>query len=257
MRTDGDVTSAEWGGVIVQPGTIQVQGTVGAEAVKKEVRVAVRNREWPAYALTQMPDTLIVLLPGTSAFPQAGTTLGTFTLRLLNDESITSSIDSIGAGPNAGFLFLRQAPRFDGVGADITLHPALYPPPPGAPWSDPEYERWHKDQNRRGSGTCDARVVDRLRIGVERHEGVTLAAESHFGIANRALREMRPQNDLEEWAVADRPRLAAGGEIQGIWQEFRDTRLQPKQEAFDKKDYPNVYGPGALGCVLDINPGDN
>lgn len=256
-RTDGDVTSTEWRGIIVKPGTVQVSGTIGGVAVTDSAQLAVKAREWSGYVLTQRPDTQIVLLPGTSAFPQTGTRLGTFTLRLLSEDAITSATDSIGAGPNAGFLFLLRAPNLDGVGADITLHPALYPPPPGAPWSDPEYERWYKDQNRRGSGTCDVGVVGRLRQGVERHEGVTLAAESHLGIANKAFRELRPQSDLEKWTVANRPRSIAIGEIHDLWQAFRDSRLKPKQDAFDREDYPQVYGPEVLGCVLDINPGDN
>jgi hypothetical protein len=257
-RKDGDPTSTEWTGVIVADGRIEVRGTIGSATEQRDdQRLRVKPRVWPNYSLTQMPDTLIVLLPGSSAYPQVGTKLGTFSLRLLDHESISSASDSISTGPNAGFLFLRAQPNLDGVGADITLHPGLYPPPPGATWAHPGYEQWYKDQNKKGSGTCDASVIEKLRRGVERHEGVTLSTDSHLGVANRAFRELRPQTDMEEWVVVDQPRSVAADKIQGLWQEFRDIRVRPKQVVFDQEDYPRIYSPAALGCVLDLNPGDN
>jgi hypothetical protein len=256
-RKDGENTSPRWVGVIAKGGVVRVSGTLDGSAVVADTRITLRAREWPVYELTHMPDTLIVLLPGMSGYPRVGENLGTFALRLLPEESVSSAVDSIAAGPNAGMLFLRNLPSLDGVGADITLHPALYPPSAGMEWADPEYEHWQRDQNRRGSGTCGASAIPVVRREAERHEGVTLAANSHLGVANRGFRELQPQKDFEKLILENQTRAEAVGEIHALWEAFRDTRLHPRQVAFDANDYPRVYGPEALGCVLDFNPRDN
>lgn len=212
----------------------------------------ITARGWSPLQLTQPPDVWKILYRMTP-FPLQDSILGGFALSDIDSTAI--NVAQVVGGPNAGVWYMRDNPRLEEPGSNVVLHPALYPPPAGGSWGRPEYQQWYNDQNRRGSGTCDTTVVARLAAEVERHEGVTMAANSHYGVANRVLASDKLHERMERLVTVggsgDQLRSAAMQE----WRAFRRDRIEPEQAAFDSVDYPKVLA--ALGCTVDYNPRDN
>jgi hypothetical protein len=159
----------------------------------------------------------------------------------------------IDAGPNAGSAMLAQQPGFeDPRGATAFVHPALYPPPAGEAWADPEYARWYNDQNGQPSGTCDQHHMPLLRQEAERHEGFTVAQNSHAGVTNRIFRSKKFHEQVERVYVFTVDPAELRTEAYRLWINFAQNEYFPAQRAFDTSDYA-IIGT-KMGCATDHNP---
>lgn len=156
------------------------------------------------------------------------------------------------AGPNTGLSFVPDPVTLDTW--QVGIHPALEPTPAGLSPGDPGYMPWHAwydDQNGIGGGTCGPADIARLRQEVERHEGVTLAPNSHLGVANTVLAAERPERRLES-LYTDVSQAELRTLIQGeLTNFFNRGAYRRAQDRFDRQDTPTVFA--VLGCTLDFN----
>lgn len=156
------------------------------------------------------------------------------------------------AGPNTGLSFVPDPVTLDTW--QVGIHPALEPTPAGLSPGDPAYMPWHAwydDQNGIGGGTCGPADIARLRQEVERHEGVTLAPNSHLGVANTVLAAERPERRLES-LYTDVSQAELRTPIQGeLTNFFNRGAYRRAQDRFDRQDTPTVFA--VLGCTLDFN----
>ncbi|MGH7562814.1 MAG: hypothetical protein ACREK5_00095 [Gemmatimonadota bacterium] len=169
-------------------------------------------------------------------------------------DRLSIPLEIVGTGPNTGLVYILDPVIVDeGL---VGIHPGLEPTPPGLMPGDPEYMPWHEwydDQNGQGSETCGPADIAFLRQEVERHEGLTLASNSHVGVANQVMSAEQVQQRLEELYAESEPDLRSR-----IDQEFKNIfnkgPYRKAQDNFDKIDTPLVFA--ALGCSLDFKPND-
>lgn len=122
------------------------------------------------------------------------------------------------------------------------------------PATDPSYREWHRwfdDQDGTGSGSCEKTDIPLLRANVDRHEGVTRAANSHFGTANSLFQSLRPQDRLEALVSTDGSQDLTNKAI-AEWGAFiASAEYQEGQAEFERIDGPTVHD---IGCTLDFLP---
>jgi hypothetical protein len=111
---------------------------------------------------------------------------------------------------------------------------------------------WYNDQNGNPSGTCTQAHVPALRTQVERHEGLTLASNSHAGVANQQFTTARPHVALESLyqfrVTSEQLRNAAFA----AYARFITGPNAAAQSAFDLSDYPLIAA--SMPCLFDLNP---
>jgi hypothetical protein len=107
---------------------------------------------------------------------------------------------------------------------------------------------------------CGLAGVRRLDSLTRIHEGLTGAAQSHWGLARDSVAAARLHGTLE--AVVGRRFQATRDSIRRLLEGF-DRRLSSAQASFDSADYRRMYGTqqpppigsvGALGCILKNSP---
>lgn len=252
-RTDGDVTSPIWEGVMAEGGTVEVRARIGSVADRVlSARISVEARTWPVMRYGT-PRRIVHIDPASmAAYPPNGLAWGRFEPAW--PEFAVLPVTEVSGGPDTGAWFLTSPVTLPAP--LVHLHPALFPPPPGLasgaailPW-----RLWHLDQNGRGSGTCTAPDVSTFRSNVERHEGVSMAHDSHFRVANDVLRDENLHQRFEAVVSklgADDVRFT----VNDLWQTFlgAGSLYRTRQNAFDAADTPVVY---AIGCTLDNNLSD-
>jgi hypothetical protein len=219
--------------------TTQLTGTGG---------YTITARTWNPYQLTSPAGWNKELRGNMQPYPSNGV-LGNFSLTGLNPFS--TPIDSVADGPNAGLLFFLDRPPYISSGATIATHPALYPPSGGGAWGSPEYQKWYNDQNGVPSGTCTQANVPLLQFEVERHEGVTQATNSHYGIANQAFLTHRPERDLEALSLFRVPKSRLQTRAYRLYEQFVLGAAHSQQAAFDAADYPVIKA--KFPCQFDNN----
>jgi hypothetical protein len=123
--------------------------------------------------------------------------------------------------------------------------------------------RWFDDQNGTGSGTCPQSDVVHLLANVDRHEGTTQSATSHFGVANNQFALLKPHEKFEV--------LYTGKDdsefrklIRKTWLEFdkKGGPYRTAHEQFDVNDTPAVFTNGVTktkgkSCKFDFNRSDS
>ena len=201
-RTDGDMASSTWAGPMVDSGTVRVQGIVQGQSLQDSAHIRVLPRVWRELGITRV-DHRIEVDPATmQPYPPDGRAFGRHERGQLAFDSM--EIRMATTGPNAGYFYLTAPVRI--LPSKIWVHPALYllnSLPAGVGPSSPGYSDWlafYNDQNGFGSGDCSKPAVARFRRNVERHEGVTLADNSHVGVANRSFRSDSIQKRFERVA---------------------------------------------------------
>lgn len=255
-RTDGDVHATEWKGRMALEGTVTVRAQLGSQTVTKTARITVEPRTWPDIQIDSVDHKIEVDPVSMQDYPPNGAAYGRHQLGGLNLDSL--KVDSVLAGPNTGYVYVKHPVLM--LPSKIFVHPALYAGgllPPALGPHTPGYSTWlawYNDQNHHGSGSCDAAGVDRFRQNVERHEGVTLAANSHVGVANHFFRDDHTQRRLEK-VVSDIDVGNLKFLLVRLFERLTDSQSTyvSKQNAFDTLDTPNVY---KISCTLDSNLSD-
>lgn len=246
-------SSAEWKGTAVAATavtfTVRVQHNGVAEQLSGSASFGINARTWTPYQLTQPADWSVQVRSPMQDYP-SNMHMGNFGPYGLNPFS--TPVDSVSAGPNTGLMYYLQQPPFSGVGASIATHPAMYPPAGGV-WSHPSHQRWYNDQNGRPAGTCNQGDVAYLRQQVERHEGVTQAANSHYGVLNKAFQDHRPDKTLEELYMFRVPSSRLHARAFALYRNFLRGPTASMQNAFDAAD---KVPPATYHCRFDFNPND-
>ena len=248
-------SSYDWAGTAVADTRVTIHVRVTHNGVQKVLRGAdrfvVTPRTWNPFQITEAPRARREIR-GRMTNNLSNGVYGNFSPTGL--DPFSTSIDSVGVGPNAGLIYLVDRPPFIGTGASVAVHPALYSPPLGKPWGHPDWQRWYNDQNGRPGGTCTQAEVPRLRSEVERHEGLTLANDSHVGVANRAFIQHRPDRELEALYLFRRPREALFQRAYSRYEAFIRGPQSQLQNQFDTQDYAAIAA--KFTCVFDLNPAD-
>jgi hypothetical protein len=256
-RNDGDTKSTEWNGVVAKEGEVVVQGTIGTgNSTRAAQTLRVIPRTWPVMQFTQPPKVTVGLGPQNMfAYPASGA-FGNFVL--VSDEFAQYfselPVQTITSGPNTGWSFLPSPVQL--MRPVIYLHPALYPPSRTFTMGTPIYfpwNFWYDDQNGKGSGTCKQSDVSNFLKLAERHEGVTMQPNSHYGKANDAFRSTKLHEKFEELSLAGDAE-AFRSEATKRWNQFQYGTHKNVQANFDAVDTPLVHA--QLGCTLDGNPKD-
>lgn len=240
------------------PAVADSRVTVTVESAGKQqpysASFKVTARPWPVPGFSRV-DKVIGMVPPMQPYPTSTTPIGG--ARPDQDPNVWPALPLTRPtqGPNTGLGFLTNPlPDFPWT---VYMHPALYPPPAGLQSGQSGYQqwhRWHDDQNGQGSGTCTAAVFATLIPEVERHEGVTGAPNSHYGVAIKAYTDLKLQERIERiYTLKDDYALR---ELAfNTWRDFhKSSAYQSRQDSFDRTDYPKVAA--ALGCGLDYNPSD-
>jgi hypothetical protein len=257
-RTDGDVHSPLWTGRMAREGRVSLRAAIGSQQpVTKTVKIEVEDRVWPELVVRSVTRAIHVDLYSMKNYPPSGDAYGRHELGYLDFDHMQFRHPE--TGPNAGLFYLSAPAQI--LPSTIHLHPALYLPNSlpsnldslSAGYSD--WKAWYDDQNGHGSGSCGPGQVAVLRANVERHEGVTLATDSHVGVANRSFIENKFQRRLER-VVSESDSTDVKYRLSVVFQRLTDagSAYHQRQVAFDTKDTPTVF---ALGCTLDSNRHDN
>jgi hypothetical protein len=243
--------SAVWSGTAVAASQVrfvaQVAQPGGTTTIQGNGTFAVSARTWAPYQLTTAPPSTTTLQPGMQPYPSNGV-LGSFSPHGLNPY--VAPIDSVASGPNAGLMYYTERPPYISSGASVAMHPALYPPA-----THPATQQWYNDQNGSPSGTCTQAEVPLLRAEAERHEGLTQAANSHYGVANQAFLTHRPDRTLEALYLFRVPKDRVHLRAYRVYRNFVTGPSHAMQQAFDTSDYPLILA--KFSCQFDFNQADS
>jgi hypothetical protein len=244
--------SDSWSGeAVVTAGiVVEVELQSGGSTVRlKNVASAgytVQPRSWPAWQLTTLRQRTVQIVPGMTESILPGTTLGVFSVD--DPNVLTPDVKRAIAGPNTGFAFLLNPIAVSSY--EVAVNPGIVPPGPSTPAGS---VTWYNDQNGLGSGTCLAPDLATLLSSVDRHEGVTQAANSHFGVANTQFSLLRPDRLLEK-LVTQGSDTQLRALVEKTFSDFKTKgAYRAAQRQFDAVDTPIV---NAIGCTLDLNPND-
>ena len=173
-RTDGDVSSHQWGGVMVTAGMIRVKGTVQGTAVQDSTRISVTARPWPRMqAVIPAQDSLSGDLPATpTPMPPTAThpfgydlgTLGHSRMQRVNMPYVGHA-DSILSGPNTGWSYVKTP--LVGPYWSVNISAAF-------DHSSAWYQQQHYGSPGGPAGLpyCTKPQIDTLRMRAELHEGL-------------------------------------------------------------------------------------
>lgn len=184
--------------------------------------------------------------PGrTSKYPDlGGGTLGLYWRQPPDFEQIT--VATAASGPNQGLSYVLSIPGIPASLINLTL--ALFP---GDPWYNA-----HPDssgiRNDLGELICTKRQIDGLRLQIERHEGTTMASNSHYGIDQDLLRRWKLGTYMGSRVIsvqgsAEQIRQRFALDFAAEWRR-EDAALKPLDQAFDATDIPAIYN--SLGCSI-------
>lgn len=257
-RMDGDIHATEWEGRMASSGTVTLRAALGAQdPITRTVRIQVVNRVWPELEIRSINRVIMVDPQSMADYPPRGSAFGRHELGKLDFDHMQFTHPE--SGPNAGVFFLHAPMEI--LPSTIYLHPALYvatglPSNLGTASSGyADWLSWSNDQNGHGSGNCGASDVAVFAGNVERHEGVTLAANSHVGVANRSFMQDNVQDRMER-IVSQTDTGDVKFRISVQFRRLTDdlSSYHQRQVAFDTLDTPKVY---AIGCTFDSNRNDN
>ncbi|HEX6042444.1 hypothetical protein, partial [Longimicrobium sp.] len=151
----------------------------------------VSARDWPK--LTLNDPSVSIGLREMAPFPnRKNGVLGNALAQMNFDILDRHPVARPNGGPNGGLMYLAEP--WPAVDFSIVLHPGLY----GDASAPEAARRWHADQNGRGSGTCTQSVFAALEPAVRRHEGVTKAPNSHWGVAQSYFQGSETEQLMEK-----------------------------------------------------------
>lgn len=204
----------------------------------------IEARDWPKLTLSD-PIVTHDIRDDMSSYPNG--VWGNFGSDM--NQATMNAVRVVGTptGPNTGLMYMPDP--WPAVESTIYLHPAMYN-------ETPDGQAWYGDQNGVGSGTCTPALFAYMVPFAERHEGVTKAANSHWGIAHRMYQNSDFEQKLEEvYRQTTRPsvvRQAAYDVFVSLHDDASD--LGKQQAAFDAVEYP-LFAAG-MGCTMDFNRSD-
>jgi len=228
--------------------TVTVQGQ--ARSLTKDVSFSVTARptESADYIMTLSPEASG---PGrTQKYPtvfSGGGALGLYARQPPDWSQV--SISTAGEGPNKGLSYINSIP---GIPASlIYLTFAIFP---GDPWYT-AHPTNPGPLNSLGLKICTQSQIDNLRLQVERHEGITMATNSHFGIDQDLLRQWKFARLFGSMVSAARGTAEAVKQqivtqMATEWQKEAEV-LEPLQHAFDGSDTPAIFN--SLGCSIYLD----
>jgi hypothetical protein len=207
----------------------------------------VRARDWPKLQLSA-PNVQVLPRSNMPAYPVRGV-LGVAVPFIPTATLNALPVTRAPGGPNQGLSFLTDP--LPPVSHNIYLHPGLERRP-STPLTDDQV--WRNDQNGQGDGDCTSSVFSLLRKEIERHEGVTRAANSHWGITDRFFREQDPEQRLEEQVLfGDEASLRQ--QVGSVFGRLISTGPHKQEQVtFDRVDRARVDA--RLGCRLDYKQND-
>lgn len=159
------------------------------------------------------------------------------------------------SGPNTGIGVAATLPS---LGHSIFLHPGLYPAPPTAGAAT-----WRSDQNGTAAGQattrpprCSAAVFATLTPEVERHEGTTMSADSHWGVAAAYFATATFAAEIERMVSSDTSAfgLRQHAYDRFVWHGRAGGALRRQHARFDVSDYRRINR--VIGCTIDYEPLD-
>jgi hypothetical protein len=238
-------------GPAVASTTLTVDATVTVDGQSRTLTkdfsfaVTARPAELGDYIMTLAPQASG---PGrTSKYPSISTgtgTLGLYARQTPDWDQVT--VLTAADGPNKGLSFVGSVP---GIPASlIYLTFAIFP---GDPWYT-AHPTNPGPVNSLGLRICTQSQIDNLRLQVERHEGITMADNSHFGIDQNLLRLWRLARVFGGLVSAahgtpDAIKQQLTLQIATEWKKEADA-LNPLQNAFDATDTPAITN--SLGCSI-------
>jgi len=254
-RTDGDTTSRVWAGPMIESGTVRVRGQWGEQQGEASVIIDVVPRVWPDLQITRVVLKKEVEPRSMVDYAPAGTAFGRHFRGELALDSMAHRYAA--TGPNAGYFYVGAPLRI--LASTVWVHPALYlhSLPDSVGPSSPGYSDWRRfydDQNGAGSGTCDNDGLNRFRGNIEHHEGLTLADDSHVGVANGSFRADSLQMRFErQFSLSDSSDVEFRVAVVMDSLTNNTSNYHWLQAHFDSIDTHNVYN---VGCSLDYNRSD-
>jgi hypothetical protein len=204
----------------------------------------IRARDWPKLTLSD-PIVTHDIRDRMSSYPHGvwGNFGGDMNQATMNAVKVVSAP----SGPNTGLMYMPDP--WPAVESTIYMHPAMYN-------ETPDGQAWYGDQNGAGTGTCGPALFAYMVPFAERHEGVTKAPNSHWGIAHDMYQNSDFEQKLEEvyrqTTRASAVRQAAYDVFVSLHDDASD--LGKRQAAFDATEYP-LFTAG-MGCTMDFNRSD-
>lgn len=224
------------------------KGNVVALAKTVNFAVVRRPAELDEYVMTLRPEADG---PGnTIKFPTlltGGGALGLYNRQPppFEDTQIATAV----SGPNKGLSYVVSIPGIPASLINLTF--AIFP---GDPW----YEA-HPDKtgplNDLGLKVCTKSQIDGLRFEIDRHEGITQADNSHFGIDQALLRKWKLGSFMGSHVISvigspEQIRQQMALDFKAEW--LRESAfLKPLQQAFDATDTPKIFN--GLGCSIYLS----
>lgn len=257
----------EWAGTAVVETRVaidvEVTPTGGQpQTLRGTARFDVTRRSWSVYEIVA-PAVIHRIREGQMGMIPGRPTYGVFNLDTILIR--LAGVDSVSAGPNAGAVYFTSQPQFKGSVGIIHLHPALYPPYPAVyePWppglARDIWGRWYSDQNGNAGPNwnqpyppCSQNQLQQLRLEAERHEGVTLASNSHVGLANQIFRSSKLHDRFEEFYRSNVSKAAFQFAAAGVYNTWWQNDYWPPQHNFDtgpNNDTNLTWA--AIGCLPD------
>lgn len=246
----------EWSGSVVMSGTVHVFGWHKVEDAfvrprdSASVHVEVQPRtDWVPF---KMPDSVEYAGQGpTSIIPAPNDSMMFGAFRLIAPDNWTAKTAL--SGPNKGYTWIDSEPPLPR--SKVYLSPALDGEGAWAARQVGEYGG--KKKSPKGLPYCNQENLKTFKAVVERHEGLTHAANSHYGLWNRELAtsDIHMQTErivvasttaAEDTAQRTRDRVAASQQAYNLFQNWREQK-RPIQANFDSTEYVGNKIPALAG----------
>lgn len=230
-----------WSGTRAVSTSVEFRAAANFFEISGAASFTVTARTWSDWQIGSILDSIALYPPQIVNPLLPGNVVGGFHAGD-GDIFTTAAVDSTSQGPNKGLYFFANRPN--NPRGFIYTHPALYAGHP-----------WYNDQNGLGSGTCLQTDIPPFRTAARRHEGVTMALNSHVGVADSLFAQYHPQQDVELIVFPDANIVRILG-----WDAYRGfvsgSVWQARHAAFDAADYPTVQATYSH-CSWDFNLSDS
>lgn len=243
------------------PTTLSVTALSGTTSYGGTGYVTISPRTFPSISFPSLPterkatsrDGLVFLDMSLSLIPMRWAEMRIPKMDTLAIGPITVVVAD--SGPSIGYATVGPIGSLPLVGPEVVLNPTLYRE--GTFYADQNGHDGVSNRDENGMLYCnnatDPGWLDRVLAFVRRHEGVTGAANSHYGLWTQAFQTLNPQGAIESLVFpADTPQDQVRGRVVGSFNAWLSQQsVNAPHDDLDNLESKNAKFSAEAGCALD------
>ena len=240
--------------------TLSVTGLSGTTPYGGTGHVTISPRTFPSISFPALPterkaepgDGLVGFSLPVGPFPMPYGQVSHPTIDTLGMGSVPVVVAT--SGPSAGYATVGPV-SLPLMRPEVLLNPTLFRE--GVFYADQNGHDGLSDRNENGVLYCnnaiDTSWVDRLMAFVRRHEGVTGAPNSHYGLWTQAFQTLNPQGAIESLVFpATTPPDQVRGRVVKLFEDWRKlTSVDAPHDTLDGAESTNAKFDTEAQCALD------